>query len=207
VPLRSSATLGWNLTRPRGVKTRCETHITVLWANAVTPRRSDEAFCRFAQEFSPALLRAAYLMLGDRAAAEDAVQSTLLRTYRRWSRARASPAAYSRRALVNICHDHRRHDRRHPQAQLPAEGPPLPAGSEAKPDAIEERDALARALAELTSRQRAVVVLRFYLDQSVGETAELLGIPEGTVKSSASRALAHLRDQMSVATNGVPNAQ
>lgn len=174
----------------------------------MTPRRSDDAaFSRFAQEFSPTLLRAAYLLLGDRAAAEDAVQLTLLRTYRRWSQARASPAAYSRRALVNICRDHRRHDRRHPQAQLPADDSELPAGCDALPDAVEERDALARALAELTPQQRAVVVLRFYLDQSVGDTAELLGIPEGTVKSLASRALAHLRDQMSVTANGVRNAQ
>lgn len=71
---------------------------------------------------------------------------------------------------------------------------------------VEERQALEQLLGELTPQQREVVVLRFYLDLSVAETAELLGIAEGTVKSAAHRGLAQLRGLLSTSTNEVRHA-
>ncbi len=84
-----------------------------------TGRRQDETeFREFAAGFTSRLFRAAYLLVGDRDAAEDAVQTVLLRTLRRWDTARAAPEAYSRRVLVNVCRDQWRDLRRHPRWTL-----------------------------------------------------------------------------------------
>lgn len=147
-------------------------------------------------DFSPTLLRAAYLLLRDKDAAEDAVQSTLLRTFRRWAQAKASPEAYSQRVLVNVCRDHWRHRRRHPEEAQPnaseALAPVIPLSG-----LVEQLPALEAALHDLPTQQREVLVLRFFLDLSVARTAELLGIAEGTVKSSTHRGLNQLRELVS----------
>jgi RNA polymerase sigma-70 factor (sigma-E family) len=157
-------------------------------------------------DFSPTLLRAAVLLLGDRGAAEDAVQTALLRTYSRWRTARRAPQAYSRRVLVNLCHDHRRYERRHPPPAAIDDQSVDVAVSEPF-ERVAEREALARALDQLPVQQREVVVLRFYLDLSVVETAEVLGVPQGTVKSAAHRGLLALRDHVDIENDqGVPSA-
>ena len=159
--------------------------------------RDDADFRAFVAAFSPTLLRAAYLLLRDRDAAEDAVQSTLLRTFRRWGRAESTPEAYSQRVLINVCRDHWRHERRHP-IQDSSEQRERPLRWAASPtERVEQRLALEDALAALSAQQRAVLVLRFFLDLSVPQTAQLLEIPEGTVKSATHRGLDKLRELLS----------
>jgi RNA polymerase sigma-70 factor (sigma-E family) len=161
-------------------------------------RNRDEAeFREFVGRVSPTLLRTAYLLLRDRDAAEDAVQTALLRALRRWDRARENPAAYTHRVLVNVCRNHWRHQRRHPVAALTDEPEITASAGLLDSEGVDQRLVLADALAELPARQREVLVLRFFLDLSVPDTAQLLLIPEGTVKSVTSRGLDALRQLLS----------
>lgn len=161
----------------------------------IRARRDEAEFRAFAERFSPTLLRAAFLLLRDRGAAEDAVQTALERTYRRWSAAQQAPEPYSRQVLVNVCRNHWRTRARHPEEpvgdSLAALDPVVSEGA-----AVDERLTLDGHLAELSPTQRAVLVLRFYLDLSVAETATLLQIAEGTVKSTTHRALDRLRNSL-----------
>ncbi len=154
--------------------------------------RLGEDFDEFVVGRSPALLRTAVLLLGDRTEAEDLLQTALLRVARHWSRALDNPDAYTRRVLVNLAHDHARRRRRHPESPAP-EIERLCAGAPVAESSIEDRGELLQALRALPERQRATVVLRFWEDLSVTETASLLGCSEGTVKSTTSKALARLR--------------
>jgi RNA polymerase sigma-70 factor (sigma-E family) len=149
-------------------------------------------FDEFVVGRSPALLRTAVLLLGDRNDAEDLLQTALLRVARHWSRALENPDAYTRRVLVNLAHDHARRRRRHPESLNGVPDGPSPQ------IASEGRDELLSALRALPERQRATIVLRFWEDLSVAETAALLGCSEGTVKSATSKALARLRDVLDV---------
>lgn len=155
--------------------------------------RQDEEFRSFAARSLPSLLRAAYLLLRDIDLAEDAVQATLLRVFRHWSDARAAPEAYSRQTLINVCRDHWRRQRRRPQEVLGGD-PGATDPSTSFSDELAQRDALDQALAELPHQQREVLVLRFLFDLSVADTAEVLRIPDGTVKSSMHRGLRQLHD-------------
>jgi RNA polymerase sigma-70 factor (sigma-E family) len=158
----------------------------------VSVRRLSADFDEFVVGRSAALLRTAILLTGDRHDAEDLVQTALLRVARHWSRALDNPEAYTRRILVNLAYDHSRRRKRRPERL----GPP--------PDRVaadnygDDREDLLRVLRVLPERQRATVVLRFWEDLSVAETAQLLGCSEGTVKSTTSKALAHLRDALHV---------
>jgi RNA polymerase sigma-70 factor (sigma-E family) len=133
------------------------------------------------------LLRTAYLLTGSPHAAEDLVQTCLLRAIGRWDRI-ADPLAYLRRAMINERVGRWRRLRRE---LLRADPPDL-----AVPDAtvpVAERAAVLAALRGLPTRMRAVLVLRYWEDLSEAETADLLGCSVGTVKSQASRGLAKLR--------------
>ena len=141
-----------------------------------------------------ALLRTAYLLTGHREDAEDLVQVALVKVVPRWSRIASDPEPYVRRVLVNesISRWRRRRWREVSTDDLP-DGPvggPVD-GPVDGPGA--DRVALQRALARLAPRQRAVVVLRYYEDLTEAETARVLGISVGTVKSQARDALARLR--------------
>jgi RNA polymerase sigma-70 factor (sigma-E family) len=155
-------------------------------------RSEDSEFREFVAEFSPTLIRAAVLLLGDGGAAEDAVQLTLLRTFKHWRRARFGPEAYSRRVLINVCHDHQRHQRRHPVSELSDEVGQI-TSDEDEATRIGRRILVESALADLPAQQRETLVVRFFLDLSVSQTADLLGVPEGTVKSATHRGLEALR--------------
>lgn len=139
------------------------------------------------------LLKVAYVLLADIDQAEDAVQETLMRVFPHWTDARMAPEAYSRRTLINVCRDHWRRQGRRPREILGG-APGAADGSSSFSDKVELRDAIVQALAELPQQQREVLVLRFMLDLSVAQTAELLAMPEGTVKSSVHRGLGQLRD-------------
>lgn len=142
---------------------------------------------------SPALLRTAYLLTGNRADAEDLLQTALAKTYLAWDRIRERDAidAYVRRVMVNT---QTSWWRRRKVDEYPTDDVPERAGSRDATDDLALHDALWTALAELPKRQRAMVVLRYYEDLSEAETAHVLGVSVGTVKSTTSRALAKLRD-------------
>ena len=162
------------------------------------PGRHEE-FQEFASAFSPALLNDACSLLNDAYLAEDVVQETLMRTFRRWSRARAAPEAYSRVTLMNVCRDHWRRLRSRPN-EVPADT--FEARIHGYPDGWEhywaERNALHQALRSLEARHQEVLIMRFILEFSVSETAEALGVAVGTVKSCTHRALEQLREALQV---------
>jgi RNA polymerase sigma-70 factor (sigma-E family) len=138
----------------------------------------------------PVMLRLAYGLTGDRGHAEDVAQAAFARAYASWGRVRRTgdPDAYVRRILVN---ENRRRFRKHRVAEeLPGVLPEqaVPATGE-----WDDHAALLAALRGLPPRQRAVVVLRYWMDMSEAETAAALNCSTGTVKSQASRALATLR--------------
>jgi RNA polymerase sigma-70 factor (sigma-E family) len=150
-------------------------------------------FVDFYQARGAALRRTAYLLCADFHTAEDLVQAAFVKLYLAWPRVRAASAeAYARRVLVRtyLAERRLRRSRELPMASLPGELHPGTAGPDADhPGRLD----LKVALALLPARQRAVVVLRFWEDLSVEETAGLLGISEGTVKSHCARAVAALR--------------
>jgi RNA polymerase sigma-70 factor (sigma-E family) len=150
----------------------------------------DAEFTEFVKDASPSLLRAALVLLGSREEAEDALQVTLLRTYRRWDRARESPKAYTRAALVNACRERWRHRDRHPEISQDMDAL---ANVVSFAEAVDRRRVLVRALRRLPDVQREVLVCRYLLDATVTETATALNIAEGTVKSASSRGLDQLR--------------
>lgn len=156
-------------------------------------RARDVEFAEFMAANEQTLLRAAWLLCGDAHRAEDLTQQALVRTYVAWPRARRiDPLAYARRVLVNLRTDTWRRTRRE-HLVAPDAVPDRPTH---QGDRVEDRDRLVSALAVLSARQRRVVVLRYLLDLSEAEVATDLGISVGTVKSTASRALARLRDVM-----------
>ena len=136
------------------------------------------------------LWRSAWLLTGDAHKAEDLVQTALMKCWRRWSSIADDGAveAYVRRAMVTTYTDWWRRKWR---SEYPTDE--LPDGIDTAAYAVEERQDALEALAELPRGQRAVLVLRFYDDLTVAQTAEILGISEGTVKSQTSRALDALR--------------
>jgi RNA polymerase sigma-70 factor (sigma-E family) len=141
------------------------------------------------------LIRLAYVMLGDRPAAEDVVQEAFLGLYKRWSKLRdtASAPGYLRISVLNGCRmvlrsRVRRDDRT--AAELPWES------AEATALVGEEYRHLLLAIRALPPRQREALVLRYYLDLSEEETARSMGIRRSTVKSATSRALAALGQRM-----------
>src|SRR6266487_3333054 len=157
--------------------------------------KAGQEFDDFVRERSAALLRMAYALTGDHGHAEDLLQTALLRTARRWASARNAPEAYARQVLVNLCRDRVRWLRRRPRESALAEAaePTTVDAMDAVAEQVGQRRSLIQALTDLPMAQRHVVVLRFLEDLSVAETAELLGISQGTVKSYTSRALSSLR--------------
>jgi RNA polymerase sigma-70 factor (sigma-E family) len=153
----------------------------------------DDEFRQFAKAHLPVLLRGAYLLLRDVDLAEDVVQATMLRVFRHWRDAREAPEAYSRKALINICRDHWRRQQRLPPESLGEDVDGVEEDVPAFSHRLAEREAMTNALDGLRDLQREVLVLRFYFDFSVAQTAEMLDLPEGTVKSATHRGLSELR--------------
>lgn len=152
----------------------------------------DAEFTTFVREHQATLLRAAWLLVGDAHRAEELAQQALERTYVAWPRVRdGDPLAYTRQILVNLRTDTWRRRRR----EVLTEPAKLAehSGTRLDPDRAADRDRLVRALARLTPRQRRVVVLRYLMDLSEAQVAADLEVSLGTVKSTASRALAELR--------------
>jgi RNA polymerase sigma-70 factor (sigma-E family) len=154
---------------------------------------SSHDFDRFVAASSDGLLRTAYLVVADVQEAEDLVQETLFRVARRWPKVRRMdhPAAYARRILVNLAlRGGPKRSRRRTELD---EARPAAA---AAPDPLDDHDELHAALAALPPRQRAVLVLRYFLDLPEAEVAAALQCSLGTVKSTASRGLARLEQTL-----------
>jgi RNA polymerase sigma-70 factor (sigma-E family) len=161
---------------------------------AVSTRSSgtaDEEFRDFMRGRWAAMVRLAYGLTGDLGHAEDVAQAAFARVYAAWGRlARAGdPDAYLRQVVIN--ENRRRFRKQRVLEDLPGDLPD--AGVSDNADDSDDRAMLLAALARLGPRQRAVVVLRYWMDMSEADTAATLNCSVGTVKSQASRALATLR--------------
>lgn len=134
------------------------------------------------------LLRTAYLMTGDLHRAEDLLQDALIKVAARWTKLRdGSPDAYVRTILYRDNVSWWRRRREAPVAKVGDCAAPHDA------DATERGVLVRAALDTLTSKQRAVLVLRYFDDLTERETAQVMGIAVGTVKSQTRDALARLR--------------
>ncbi len=155
---------------------------------------SEQEYIDFVTHHANALCRTAYLLCGDWRRAEDATQEALIRMYRLWPRMqkRHGLKAYARKVVVTTTLEALR---RKSSREVVADS----AQFLATPDLadplgrLESRMVIREALAELPPRQRACVVLRYFDQLSVEETAEALGVRPGTVKSQTLRALDKLR--------------
>jgi len=151
----------------------------------------EESFREYVRARTPALSRVAYLLTGDFHLAEDLVQQALLRVAGRWERLTAlgDPDPYVRRVLYtqHVSWWRRARLRLDLRAEVPEQA--VPDGSAA----VELSHTVRRALRRLTPRQRAVLVLRYFEDLTEQQTADLLGISVGTVKSQSHKALAAMR--------------
>lgn len=154
----------------------------------------EDAYREFVSGRRRALLRTAFLLTGDWHSAEDLVQEVLAKLYVAWRRVQRVDEidAYVRRMLVNAYIDSMRRPWRREHA---VETLPEGAGSGDPADGNDPaaRGRLLAALAGVPSRQRAVLVLRYWEDQSLDQVAEALGCSTGTVKSQSSRGLERLR--------------
>ncbi|KQY56549.1 MULTISPECIES: SigE family RNA polymerase sigma factor [unclassified Nocardioides] len=154
-------------------------------------RQGDRAqFEDFAQATSGELLRAAFLMCGDRFLAEDLVQDTLARVYGRWSKVRdaENPVAYARTILVRlfISTTRKRSSTERPTADIP---------DQACLDAdVALRHTLVAALRQLSATDRAIVVQRYLVGLDCRSVARDLDLSEQAVRSRSSRALARVRE-------------
>jgi RNA polymerase sigma-70 factor (sigma-E family) len=160
---------------------------------AVIAPPAAEAVTALYQEHALGLIRLAVVMLGDRGAAEDAVQEAFCGLYRRWH-GLSDPGkalSYLRSSVINGCRSALRRRRR--QASLdPSTGDAPGESAEATALIGEEHRQVLTAIRSLPARQREALVLRFYLDLDEGEIAASMRISRGTVKSTTSRALAAL---------------
>jgi RNA polymerase sigma-70 factor (sigma-E family) len=149
-----------------------------------------ETFHEFVVLRSPALSRRAYLLTGDHQLAEDLLQSALAKTYRHWRRiSGGDPEAYVRRVMYHQQVSWWR--RRRPVERLEPEPTDRPGVDHS--DATALRLTVAASLRQLTPRQRAVVVLRFFEDLTEAQVAEVLGCSVGTVKRHGHDAIRRLR--------------
>jgi len=161
-------------------------------------RPDDGEFSELVAARFPALRRTAYLMCGDWHQAEDLAQIALIKLHAAWGRVRRRDDldAYLRKTLLRACIDEKRRARWRREHSASDWLPDPPAAGDAVDEAAAQRDALVAALRALPAGQRAVVVLRFWEDQSLEETARLLGCSVGTVKSQSARGLAALRAEL-----------
>jgi RNA polymerase sigma-70 factor (sigma-E family) len=158
-------------------------------------RRSKESgFREFAEARTGHLFRSACLLTsGDTHFAEDLVQETLGRMYVVWGRSSrvGNPAAYAQTVLIRafLAHQRRRSAQERPSDELPDT-------SDSTPGDASLRITLLDALRQLPPKDRAVIVLRYWEDRSVMETAEILNVSSAAVRTRSTRALARLREQL-----------
>lgn len=163
-------------------------------------REDEERFREFAVRQAAPLRRCAYLFCGDWHLAEDLMQTTLVKIYRAWSRVTRPDAtnSYARTVLLRTWLDEKRRPWRRSEigwGDVPEHVDPVP-GPDLAAEQSWRRDLVHRALLRVPPRQRAVLVLRYFDELTITETAAVMGCTEGTVKSQGARGLANLRDAM-----------
>ena len=162
--------------------------------------RDEAEFAAYVASDGGRLLGFALLLAGNYQDAEDLVQTALLRSAGRWAAAWQNPPAYTRTVLVNLARDRWRAGRHRQRETLIADAAALPAATARDgAAAVLDRQALLHACRLLPTAQRAVLVLRFWEDRSIEETATVLGCSPGTVKSNTHRALQRLREVLDCA--------
>ncbi|WP_376771335.1 SigE family RNA polymerase sigma factor [Streptomyces boluensis] len=158
------------------------------------------SFSSYMRARQPVLLRTARSLTANPCDAEDLLQTALTKTYVAWERIEDHRAldGYVRRALLNT---RTSQWRKRKVDEFACEELPEPDAAETADPAEQQvlRDAMWRAILKLPARQRAMVVLRYYEDLSEAQTAEVLGVSVGTVKSAVSRALGKLRSDPELA--------
>ena len=165
--------------------------------------RDREVAALFDRHYVP-MCRLAFVILGDRALAEEIVMEALLKTFAGWGRLRAIDRAdaYLRRAVVNLCRSRIR--RKMIEARVNAET--KARASRTKPDwdqeAHENNRLVMEAIRSLPERQRTAIVLRYYDDLSESQIAEVLDCSVGTVKSQLSKARSKLGAALEVTMSG-----
>jgi len=169
---------------------------------AVRQRRETKAFSEFVEARSHALLRTAYLMVGDHQMAQDLLQEALIKTLIAWPRLRdpAKVDAYVRRTVVTTAITWRRRRSFH---ERPVELLPEKSGTD-EVELLATHQALIAQLRRLPPRQRAAIVLRYYEDLTESQTAEVMGCSVGSVKSHVSIGLGRLRERMGPGFDVVP---
>jgi RNA polymerase sigma-70 factor, ECF subfamily len=169
---------------------------------ALAQRGDLAAYEEIVQRYQQVAFRAAYVITGSAADAEDAAQDAFIKAYRALDRFRAgaNPRPWLLRIVANEARNRVRSSGRRQQLELrltegfrPGDAAPSP---EAAAVAGEDRRALLELVNSLSEDDRLVVASRYFLELSGEETAAALGIPEGTVKSRLSRALARLRSRL-----------
>lgn len=161
--------------------------------------RRTAAFSDYVTAAYPSLIRQAYLLTGNSTEAADLVQTVLTQIASQFQLPDASALdAYARRSLVNA---HISGLRRHWRGEISTGWLPERAARD-EFTRVDERDALARRLQSLPARQRAALVLRFYLDLSEAQAADILDCRPGTVKSLVSRGLDALRAEIDKGSDG-----
>jgi len=169
--------------------------------------RRNDGFAEFVSAVTPALSRTAYLLTGDHQLAEDLLQSALANAFRHWSRIRdGHPEAYLRRTLHHEQVSWWRRRRLHEHLTPDPGGAAQPSSGDLA-EATTVRITLIQALATLTPRQRAVIVLRYYEDLTEAETARVLGCTVGSVKRHGHEALVRLRRVAPHLLDGVREGQ
>ncbi|MEV0284349.1 MULTISPECIES: SigE family RNA polymerase sigma factor [unclassified Kribbella] len=161
-----------------------------------SPGSRDDDFTAFVLARSARLVHFARMLCGDAELAEDLVQTALEKAYLRWERIEmADPFGYVRQAVVNqhLSWVRRRPWRERPSGDAVELDQYLDASVADPAGAVARRVAIGAALATLTRRERTVVVLRYVEDLTEKETAAVLGVAVGTVKSANARALEKLR--------------
>jgi RNA polymerase sigma-70 factor (sigma-E family) len=151
--------------------------------------RSDDDFVAFATAEAPGLRQTAYLLCHDWHLAQDLSQTTLAKMFVHWKRILrdTSPRAYSRKVLFRVFLDHQRRRSSHEQPH-----DVLPETAAGREDA-DLRMTLIDALGHLPPRDRAIVILRYWEDQSIETVADTLGVSATTVKAQSARSLTRLR--------------
>jgi RNA polymerase sigma-70 factor (sigma-E family) len=164
-------------------------------------RMDDESFAALFAAHHAEAVRLAYLLCGDASRAEDVVADAFVKLYGRWKHGGIdNPRAYLRRTVVNETNSWFR--RRAVERREAAKRSGDARGARGADDHVVEHAAIVEALAALPHRQRTAVVLRYFIDLSERDAAELMGVSVGTVKSSVSRALDRLRDALGEEVTG-----
>lgn len=169
---------------------------------------NEERFAVLFHQYKNLVYRTAYLILGDADEAEDALQEVFFQVYKAlptFDPAKGAFTTWLHRITVNRCLSRQR---KHRLSSVPLDraAPSSFAGSPTDSRSLEDEEVLRQALGRLSEKLRAVVVLRYYLDLSYAEIAQVLDIPVGTVKSRLDLALRTLRRELDSLEGNIPTA-